>query len=136
MSNTETARERLERFGNEALCEAVSNAQSLTSIANEVGVSIGSLLSWIDAVPERSARVREARIAMAKVWDERAEDEIRLAEDELSLKKAKEIAHHYRWRASKIAPKEYGDKVQQEVTGADGSPFVVKILSLSDQGKS
>jgi hypothetical protein len=74
-------------------------------------VSVGSLLTWIDADPERSARVREARAAMAKVWDEKAEDFILQAGDEFALKRARELAHHYRWRATKIAPREYGDKV-------------------------
>ena len=30
------------------------------------------------------------------------------------------------WHASKLAPKKYGDRVQQEVTGADGGPLVIK----------
>jgi hypothetical protein len=29
-----------------------------------------------------------------------------------------------KWAASKILPKQYGDKVQQEVTGADGAPLL------------
>jgi hypothetical protein len=36
------------------------------------------------------------------------------ASDAFELAKAKELAHHYRWRASKIAPKLYGDRLQVE----------------------
>lgn len=112
MSKKNQARERLDAYGIDALCEAVCSAASLTGIANELGVSIGALLNWIDAEDERSARVREARASMAKVWDEKAEDEIRWAKDEFNLKKARELAQHYRWRASKIAPRDYGDRVE------------------------
>jgi hypothetical protein len=32
------------------------------------------------------------------------------------------LPHCLQWRASKLAPKKYGDKVQQEVSGPDGGP--------------
>jgi transposase len=106
------AREKLDRAGIDEILDMLSSeGMSLTGIAQEVGVSVGSLLTWIDAEPERSARVREARAAMAKVWDERAEDCILRADDEFTLRRARELAQHYRWRATKIAPREYGDKV-------------------------
>ncbi|TMN18478.1 hypothetical protein [Pseudoxanthomonas sp. X-1] len=106
------ARQILDQYGLEAVCEDIGRGTSMTAIAQERGVSIGSLLTWVEADPERSARVREARSAMARYWDEKAEAGIESAEDEFALKKAKELSHHYRWRASKIAPREYGDKVQ------------------------
>lgn len=37
------------------------------------------------------------------------------------------------WRASKMAPKKYGDKIQQEVTGKDGAPFTVVVSSVLDR---
>ena len=32
-----------------------------------------------------------------------------------------------KWYASKLAPKKYGDKVQQEVSGPDGAPIQAAI---------
>ena len=32
------------------------------------------------------------------------------------------------WRAGKIAPKVYGDKVTQEITGADGGPVTIEAV--------
>lgn len=116
MSSPGTAREKLNKVGVDAICENLCAGSSLTGIANEYGVSLGSLLAWIQADTERSARVRETRGAMAKVWDEKAEDEIRQADDEFKLKKARELAHHYRWRAAKVAPGEYGEKVEVKGT--------------------
>lgn len=62
---------------------------------------------------------------MALHWDERAEAAISAASDEFELRKAKEISHHYRWRASKIAPKDYGDKQQVEHSGKVGLEHLV-----------
>lgn len=111
MSRKPVARDKLDAFGLDALCEAIGSRKALTEVAKKVGVSLTRLLAWIAADSERSARVREARKAMAVVWDEEAEAEIRKARTELGLKKAKEIAHHYRWRAAKVAPGEYGERL-------------------------
>lgn len=121
MPNLPVAREAIDAYGLDSVCQNISNRMSLTAIAGEVGVSIGSLLTWIEAEPERSARVRETRAATARLWDELAEDEIRTASDDMSLKKAKELAHHYRWRAAKIAPREYGDR--QVLAGDPEAPL-------------
>lgn len=102
---------KLDAYGVDAVCADIGDQMSLTAIAKAQGVSIGSLLTWCEADPERSARVREARTLMARYWDERAEVVISEAKDDFELKKARELAHHYRWRGSKIAPKEYGDKM-------------------------
>ena len=113
MSRAAESRTKLDKLGVDEIIEMITeDGSSLRGIANEVGVSIAALLNWIAAEPDRSARVREARAGMAKLWDEKAEDMLRQAEDEFGLKKAKELAHHYRWRASKTAPKEYGDQVE------------------------
>lgn len=37
----------------------------------------------------------------------------------------------YQWRAAKLKPKVYGDKVQTEVTGADGGP--IETVELTPQ---
>lgn len=121
MSRAAEARIKLDAFGLDEVCDSIGEGKSLTLIAEDAEVSIGSLLSWIEADPERSARVRECRSAMARYWDEKSERCIEDAGDEFELKRAKELSHHYRWRASKIAPKEYGDKITQEHTGADGA---------------
>lgn len=116
---------KLDAYGIEAVCEDIALGRSMTHVAFTVGVSIGSMLAWIAADPERSARVREVRVSMALHWDERAEAAISAASDEFELRKAKEISHHYRWRASKIAPKDYGDKQQVEHSGKVGLEHLV-----------
>ncbi len=120
MAPPAVARQAIDAFGLDALCEAITDRKTMTAISEEIGVSIGSLLTWIEANPERSARVKDVRRATARIWDEQAETEIRAAEDDLGLRKAKELAHHYRWRASKISP-EYGDR--QVLAGDPEAPL-------------
>lgn len=101
-----------DRLDIDAVCNHVSDGKTLTEIKGIYNISIATLLAWIDETPERSARVRAARQATAKYWDEVATKGIQDASDSFELAKAKELAHHYRWRASKIAPREYGERLE------------------------
>jgi hypothetical protein len=106
------AQDKAAAFGVDAICAALIEGCTLTDLAGKIGIGIARLIAWIEADPERSARTREARTKAARLWDEKATQVIEEAKDGFGLAKAKELAHHYRWRASKVAPKEYGDKVQ------------------------
>ena len=106
------AKGRLDALGIGWVCERIVERKSMTDISVEAGVGIATFIAWIDGDPERSARAREARERTAMMWDEQATREIEMATDALSLAKAKELAHHYRWRASKIAPRSYGERVE------------------------
>lgn len=111
------AMDRLDAVGVDAVCEEIANGQTMTAIAERVQVSIGSLIAWISADSERSARTREARVSAARFWDEKAETRLDEAVTSHDLAKAKELAFHYRWRASKIAPREYGDRLDLNHSG-------------------
>jgi len=121
------AKNRLETLGITEICDAIVNGKSMTQIAKEAGVSIGTLIVWLAGDPERSARAREARAQSARYWDERAAQVIEKARNQLALGKARELAHHYRWRAAKIAPREYGDKLAHVGGGPDDSPVGVTV---------
>lgn len=124
--------DKMDAIGIDAVCGSIMDGASLTAIALGAGVSIASLLNWIEADRERSARAREARIATARLWDEKAEALLRDAPEEFGLKKAKELAHHYRWRASKIAPREYGDAVT--LKGDPDAPLVTETkYAMTDE---
>jgi hypothetical protein len=131
------AKSGLDAIGTDAVCAEVQSGTSLTAIARKNGVSVGALLTWIESDPDRSARVRESRSLMARHWDEKAESAISEAADEFELKKARELASHYRWRASKIRPGEYGDFQRHELTGRDGADLIpasaIDAKSLSDE---
>jgi len=124
------ARVKIDAYGLDRLCSDLSAGDTITAVAARLGVGVSSLLDWIEADAVRSARAREARTVSARIWDEKAEQGILAAGDPFELAKAKELAHHYRWRAKAVAPKEYGDKVTQEVTGADGGPLTLAAVDL------
>lgn len=109
----------------ELLIDRIEGGESITAIARSIGKDRANLMKWVNADILRSARVKNARIAAAAAWDELAEQGITMASDTFELSKAKEMAHHYRWRASKIAPKDYGDKIE---LGGDLGIKVEKIV--------
>ena len=133
-----SAKEKLNALGVDGICEFISEGLTLTAIAQQIGVSIGSLIGWIEAEPERSARVREARSASARIWDEKAVEVIEDAADPFELTKARELAQHYRWRASKTAPREYGDRQQidvNDITPKSQAQVDIELAALIDKAK-
>lgn len=87
-------------------------------------------MKWIAHDRDRSARGRGARTYAAVLWDERAIEVLERAANSLELAKARELAHHYRWRASKVAPKMYGDKVALG-QAEDVQPLTVVVKQYS-----
>lgn len=111
-----TAVARIEALGIDALCERITAGESQTAVASSLGVGIASLITWIAADFERSARMKEARAAAAGSYADKAEAVLAEATDPFELAKARELASHYRWRASKSNPREYGDKLEIDQT--------------------
>lgn len=102
-------------FDVDAVIAAIYRLESLLEIASKADAPVEALIAWIHADPIRKAQIQEARANAAAFWDEKAEWLLSAAQDEFGLQKAKELASHYRWRASKIAPRTYGDKQKIEV---------------------
>ena len=126
------AKDKITAYGLDAVCEDIINGKTLTDIAKSIGVDISTLIAWREADPQRSARTRDARTKSAQIWDEKAIEELRAAHDPISLGVAREIAFHYRWRSSKIAPGEYGDRQKQEhqMLDKDGNPTAPAVPAV------
>lgn len=127
------ASNRLDDFGLDAVCEIIADGGTMTAVAKKLEVSFGTLSNWIARDDERSARVTEARRTAARFWDEKAEARIDEAPDAFELARAKELAFHYRWRSSKIAPLEYGDKIDVRHSGSIALPVPLDTSELSDE---
>lgn len=114
----------LDAFGLEQLCDRLVSGETQTAIAKSLKVTKGSLSRWISLDADRQARVHQARIEAAQAFDDLAEEAIKKARGKDGIAKARELAHHYRWRASKANPREYGEKLQvdQQTT----------VINLSD----
>ena len=90
-------------------------------------------------MPERSTVLRKmdadqdfaTRCARARIWqaDALEEDMAEIERDTLTgvvePKAASVVLSSKRWRAAKLAPKKYGDKITTEVTGANGGPVEI-----------
>lgn len=126
------SRAKCDVFGLEKICQLIISGESMTKIAAQIGVHVSTLIEWTEDDPKRSARMREARQHSGRIWDEKAEQGIITAADKFELEKARELAHHYRWRAKAIAPREYGDRVTQEHTGAGGGPIAVAAVDMKN----
>lgn len=122
------AKDALDALGLDGVCARICDGDTMTGIAQSLGITFGSLSTWLEASPERSARTREARALAARQWDEQALTKIENASDAFELSKAKEVAHHLRWRATKIAPA-YSDRQAVELTGKDGGPIQTEALT-------
>jgi hypothetical protein len=116
-------RDAIALLGEDGLCDRVDAGESVNQVAVSIGVTRRSLWDWIDAEPTRSARVREALKNSAAEYDDKAEKVLLdLPRDATpaEVARARELAQHYRWRASKRNPKKYGDKLQ--LGGAEDLP--------------
>jgi hypothetical protein len=91
---------------------------SVRTMAQTLDVSMDAIVAWTSA-PERSARVWEARQKCATMWEERAEEVMQQACGEhaaLAISRAKELAHHYRWRAAALRKDRYGPQAPTVTT--------------------
>ena len=114
----------------EDIIARIESGESIAQIAAGIDCNRAMLWRWIEADEERSARCARARQRAAAAWDEMAEAGISNAKDPFELSQAKEMAHHYRWRASKIAPKVYGEKL--ELAGDAANPLTVVVRRLTN----
>jgi len=124
------AQNKMAEMGIDAICDKLCEGETLTAIAKEIGVAVSGLVNWIEKDQERAVRAREARTMSARLWDEKAEAVLTKSKDQFELAKARELASHYRWRAKAVAPRDYGDKVQQEHVGPDGGPIALASVNL------
>ena len=120
----------LDAIGIEAICSRIQEGEMMTAICADIGVSLTSLATWFAADPERALRANQARMAAADAYVEAAEQAILDCIDPAMMTRARELAHHRRWRASKMNPRRYGDRVTQEITGADGGPIQTAAITI------
>ena len=133
------SKRKLDALGTEAVCEMLAGGVMQREIARKLGIDNWSFIHWAKQ-PERAEQIRNARAEGAAHWDERAEQvlvEISATTKEgtdakVVLGRARELAQHYRWRASKLAPAQYGDKVAVEHSGQITTPSL-DLTKLTDE---
>jgi hypothetical protein len=103
----------------EVVFEDIYNGLSYRAMAEKYGMSLTLLFEFLHN-PEHSARIKEVRQASADMDSDRAEQVLIESEGTMAeVTRARELAQFYKWRASKKAPKYYGDKLETESTQSE-----------------
>lgn len=121
------ARQKLEAYGIELLCERVADITPQRQIAAEIGVSWATMRDWINGDPARLERYMRAREAQA----DRMVDDILGIADEPARDAADAHMRRLRidarkWLAAKMAPKSYGEKL--ELAGDAANPLAFAVI--------
>lgn len=112
----------------EQICERLMEGRSLRSICDDDDMpDRTTVIRWQVARPEFAAKCARARELQADLMDDMILDTAARCTVETAQADRVKISA-YQWRASKLAPKKYGDKVQQEVSGPDGGPIPTKVM--------
>lgn len=133
-----------------AILERLANGESLRSICTDEAMpgmsTVFRFLADVQngAFREQYARAREAQADalvddMLEIADDARNDWMERRGDDGTdsyqlngehIQRSKLRIDARKWMATKLAPKKYGEKITQEVTGADGAPLV-PIINLS-----
>jgi len=104
----------------------LSDGVPIVQSCKELGITRSKLYVAIDReyLGDMHARAREeyaeARVAEMQNIAETVED----------VARAKLLCDNIKWETARVAPKKYGDKVQNEHTGKDGGP-IEQAVSIS-----
>lgn len=109
------------------ICDRIANGEALHKICQLDDMPSTSMVSrWLDDredFREKYARARE------KQADRFAAEIVTIADEAEDANIARLRVDARKWAASKLAPKKYGDKVHQEVTGAEGGALNIVIAT-------
>lgn len=109
------------------ICQLIAQGESLRSICERSSMpSLSMVFRWLNEQSlfrEQYARAREAQTEkmledMLFIADSATPENVNVAKLQVDTRK---------WAMAKLAPKKYGDKVTQEITGVNGAPIEQKI---------
>jgi hypothetical protein len=113
------ANSKIPRPALETVLEDIFQGLSYRAMASKYGMSLTVLFDFLHE-PEHSAQIKQARQQSADMDSDRAEQVLIESEGTMAeVTRARELAQFYKWRASKKAPKYYGDKLETESTQAE-----------------
>ena len=107
----------------ETICQRIASGEGLRAICRDDDMpGRQTVLDWLndDSKAAFRARYTRARESQADWWDEEMHNEALAAEPE-TVQVARLRIDTMKWRASKLAPKKYGDKVDATIGNPDGS---------------
>lgn len=117
------------------ICHSLSEGISLRTICLDPEMpGKTTVFRWLAANKEFRDQYARARECQA---DAIADEILNIADEAEDAAKARVQIDARKWLAGKLRPKVYGDKVSQEITGADGGPVqVTRIELVAPRGNS
>ena len=127
------------------ICERIAKGESLRKICLDDNMPAHStILKWlrdIDGFSSQYARAREDQAEfyldeIIAISDDVTLDEIIDGEgnprtNHEAIQRSRLKVDTRKWAMSKLAPKKYGDKIQQEIVGANGGAIQVNTTAMS-----
>lgn len=98
----------------EVICDRIAAGESMRAICRDAGMPDRvTVLRWLAAHEDFAAKCARARELQADVVDEEIVDMLQdVKMGTLDPQAARVLLAGYQWRASKLAPKKYGDKLE------------------------
>jgi len=110
------------------ICEDIMSGLSYRAIADKYNTNYTAIHNFLSK-ENHSVRANEARRISADTFADKAEKVLIEAEGTIpEISRARELASHYRWAASKKNPREYGDKVDITSDGKPLAPTAINII--------
>jgi hypothetical protein len=122
---------KCDEYGIEQIVDDIMDGVPLMHIAMRIEVPLSSFYRWADITPGAAERMLAARKHTAQQWEEMAEKVVAEAKNPFELMRAKELAHHYRWRAACISPK-FNPSAKQDDKKSNDDP-VAAMRALADK---
>lgn len=135
MSDTKRKLGRPTKYSDETverICELIASGMSLRTVCSQEGMpSAVTVCKWLSENEEFSKQYARAREEQAVSF---ADEIIQIADsvepDSAAVAKAKLQIDSRKWLAARMAPKKYGDKVEQQITGNLAIQADVKLSDL------
>lgn len=111
------------------ICAMVADGKTIRQISAHFNVAASSIIRWVTSTPQYAEQYTRARDASADSFESEI-IEAAMSTDSESAAGDRVKIDALKWVAARRAPKRYGDKVQQEITGADGAALIPTTIRL------
>lgn len=114
------------------ICDRLMDGESLVKIcADESMPHRRTVLRWMETNEAFATKCARARVLQSDLMDDMILDCAKACTPKTASADRVKISA-YQWRAAKLEPKKYGDKLSAELTGADGGPIRIIAQPLDD----
>jgi hypothetical protein len=116
------------------ICEDIIDGRSLRSICREDGMpGLSTVFKWLDEDPWFLEQYTRAKDNQADTNTEDIQDLAkRVVSGEVEPQAARVAIEAYKWTASKLKPKKYGDKIDMTTNGKDMPTPILGQVVLKD----